>query len=255
MAELDILREETQKQVRVLTDNMLLLSRLPSSAEPLDDCVQAARSIGASSRSAGLEVSAHLAHAMEVWFIAARQSGTKLRPKQIDMMLRCADMLDRVVKLTRDVEHVVRIVEVSPPVRPWGEVDESDPFASAGIKRVLVVDDSLEMRELESDLLSYRGYSVEVAMDGMDGWNAIRAGYYDLVLTDIDMPLIDGIKLTELIRREASLDSLPVLVVCDDGETSRMCMLESGANYYVLRTRLEDTLASTVEQLIGPGRS
>jgi two-component system sensor histidine kinase and response regulator WspE len=80
-------------------------------------------------------------------------------------------------------------------------------------KRVLVVDDSLTVRELERKLLSGRGYEVEVAVDGMDGWNAVRTGHFNLVVTDIDMPRMDGIELVNLIRRDAHLKSLRVMVV------------------------------------------
>jgi two-component system sensor histidine kinase and response regulator WspE len=62
-------------------------------------------------------------------------------------------------------------------------------------KKVLVVDDSLTVRELERKLLANRGYQVTVAVDGMDGWNAVRAEHFDLVITDIDMPRMDGIEL------------------------------------------------------------
>src|SRR5256885_3652762 len=55
-------------------------------------------------------------------------------------------------------------------------------------KRVLAVDDSLTVRELERKLLVGRGYAADVAVDGMDGWNAVRSGQYDLVITDVDMP-------------------------------------------------------------------
>ena len=64
-------------------------------------------------------------------------------------------------------------------------------------KRVLVVDDSLTVRELERKLLGNRGYEVEVAVDGMDGWNAVRTGHFNLVVTDIDMPRMDGIELVD----------------------------------------------------------
>ena len=69
-------------------------------------------------------------------------------------------------------------------------------------KRVLVVDDSLTVRELERKLLVNRGYDVEVAVDGMDGWNAVRTGHFDLVVTDIDMPRMDGIELVTLINKD-----------------------------------------------------
>jgi len=54
-------------------------------------------------------------------------------------------------------------------------------------KHVLVVDDSLTVRELERKLLEKRGYAVTIAVDGMDGWNALHSANFDLVVTDIDM--------------------------------------------------------------------
>ena len=66
----------------------------------------------------------------------------------------------------------------------------------------MVVDDSLTVRELEKKLLQTRGYEVEIAVDGMDGWNAARSGHFDLVVTDIDMPRIDGINSSTLIKKD-----------------------------------------------------
>ena len=80
--------------------------------------------------------------------------------------------------------------------------------APRGIKRVLVVDDSREIRELERRLLAHRGYDVELAVDGIDAWNAIRTREFDLLLTDIEMPLIDGIELIRLIRKDPAYATL-----------------------------------------------
>ena len=66
---------------------------------------------------------------------------------------------------------------------------------------MLVVDDSLTVRELERKLLGNHGYDVEVAVDGMDGWNAVRTGHFNLVVTDIDMPRMDGIELVRASTR------------------------------------------------------
>ena len=65
--------------------------------------------------------------------------------------------------------------------------------SKAASRRVLVVDDSLTVRELERKLLESRGYNVEMAVDGMDGWNAVRTGAFDLVISDVDMPRLDDI--------------------------------------------------------------
>ncbi|MGV2908322.1 hybrid sensor histidine kinase/response regulator, partial [Achromobacter sp. AGC25] len=80
-------------------------------------------------------------------------------------------------------------------------------------KRVLVVDDSLTVRELERKLLLNRGFEVAVAVDGMDGWNMLRGEDFDLVVTDVDMPRMDGIELVSRIKADPRLQSLPVMVV------------------------------------------
>lgn len=119
-------------------------------------------------------------------------------------------------------------------------------------KRVLVVDDSLTVRELERKLLANRGYDVEVAVDGMDGWNAVRTGHFDLVVTDIDMPRMDGIELVTLINKDPNL-SVPVMVVSyKDREEDRRRGLEAGAAYYLTKSSFHDeTLVQVVVDLIG----
>ena len=70
---------------------------------------------------------------------------------------------------------------------------------------MLVVDDSLTVRELRESCSSHHGYGIEVSVDGMDGWNAVRTGHFDLVITDIDMPRMDGIELLIEIKRNPNL--------------------------------------------------
>jgi two-component system, chemotaxis family, sensor histidine kinase and response regulator WspE len=120
-------------------------------------------------------------------------------------------------------------------------------------KRVLVVDDSLTVRELERKLLASRGYDVEVAVDGMDGWNAARMGDFDLVVTDIDMPRMDGIELVKLINGDARLKSRPVMIVSyKDRDEDRRRGLEAGAAYYLTKGSFhDDTLVQAVVDLIG----
>ena len=120
-------------------------------------------------------------------------------------------------------------------------------------KRVLVVDDSLTVRELERKLLSNAGYEVEVAVDGMDGWNAVRTGHFNLVVTDIDMPRMDGIELVTLINKDANLKSVPVMIVSyKDREEDRLRGLEAGAAYYLTKGSFHDeTLLQAVVDLIG----
>jgi two-component system sensor histidine kinase and response regulator WspE len=120
-------------------------------------------------------------------------------------------------------------------------------------KRILVVDDSLTVRELERKLIESRGYEVEVAVDGMDGWNAVRTGRFALVLTDVDMPRMDGIEFLTLIRKDMRLQSLPVMIVSyKDREEDRLRGLEAGADYYLTKSSFHDeTLLQAITDLIG----
>jgi two-component system, chemotaxis family, sensor histidine kinase and response regulator WspE len=120
-------------------------------------------------------------------------------------------------------------------------------------KRVLAVDDSLTVRELVRKLLANRGYLADVAVDGMDGWNAVRSGHYDLVITDVDMPRLDGIELAALIKKDPHLKSLPVMIVSyKDREEDRLRGLEAGADYYITKGSFHDeTLLQAVVDLIG----
>lgn len=125
--------------------------------------------------------------------------------------------------------------------------------ARAASKRILVVDDSLTVRELERKLLQAAGYAVSVAIDGMDGWNALRAETFDLLITDIDMPRMDGIELVSLVRRDKRLQAMPVMVVSyKDREEDRRRGLEAGADYYLAKASFHDqALLEAVQVLIG----
>jgi two-component system, chemotaxis family, sensor histidine kinase and response regulator WspE len=125
--------------------------------------------------------------------------------------------------------------------------------AQRATRRVLVVDDSLTVRELERKLLATRGYDVTIAVDGMDGWNAVRGERFDLVITDIDMPRMDGIELVTLIKRDPQLQSLPVMIVSyKDREEDRRAGLNAGADYYLAKGSFHDeALLDAVRDLIG----
>ena len=95
-----------------------------------------------------------------------------------------------------DVEDLVRSIDNLLSGRRLGKLTaEVVEHKARAPKRVLVVDDSITVRELERQLLENRGYTVDVAVDGVDGWNAVRSGHYDLVVSDVDMPRMDGIQL------------------------------------------------------------
>jgi two-component system, chemotaxis family, sensor histidine kinase and response regulator WspE len=105
---------------------------------------------------------------------------------------------------------------------------------------------------LEKKLLQTQHYEVEVAVDGMDGWNAARTGHFDLVITDIDMPRMDGIELVTLIKKASNLKSLPVMIVSyKDRAEDRQRGLDAGADYYLVKAGFHDeALLQAVVNLI-----
>ena len=120
-------------------------------------------------------------------------------------------------------------------------------------KRILAVDDSLSVRELVRKILTSHGYLTDVAVDGVEGWNAVRARKYDLVIADVDMPRLDGIELATRIKKDPLLQSLPVMIVSyKDHEEDRLRGLEAGADYYLTKGAFHDeTLLQAVVDLVG----
>jgi len=156
-----------------------------------------------------------------------------------------------------DVDDLLRSVDKLVRGGQLDKVQRAQGVAVQHRKHVLVVDDSLTVRELERKLLEKRGYAVTVAVDGMDGWNALRGADFDLVVTDIDMPRMDGIELVTLIKRDAALKALPVMVVSyKDREEDRRRGLDAGADYYLAKGSFHDeALLDAVRDLIGEART
>ena len=120
-------------------------------------------------------------------------------------------------------------------------------------RRVLVVDDSITVRELERKLLQSRGYQVDVTVDGMEAWNNIRSFQYDLLVSDVDMPRLNGIDLVRRVRQDPRLNKLPIIIISyKDREEDRLRGLEAGANYYLTKSSFQDdTFLKAVADMIG----
>ncbi|MFM7109394.1 MAG: hybrid sensor histidine kinase/response regulator, partial [Planctomycetaceae bacterium] len=156
--------------------------------------------------------------------------------------------------LIMDVEDLVRSIENVLSGRRLSRVEfERLAEQARARKRILVVDDSITVRELERQLLVARGYAVDVAVDGMDGWNALRSSHYDLVVTDVDMPRMDGIGLVSLIKADPARRDVPVVIVSyKDREEDRLRGLDAGANRYLTKSSFHDaTFIDTIIDLIG----
>ncbi|HEY4310574.1 MAG TPA: hybrid sensor histidine kinase/response regulator [Pirellulales bacterium] len=120
-------------------------------------------------------------------------------------------------------------------------------------KRVLVVDDSITVREVERQILRSHGYDVTVAVDGQEGWNMVRSEPFDLVISDVDMPRMNGLELVQMIRADASLANLPVIIVSyKERPEDRMRGLDVGANYYLTKSSFHDqTFVQAVRDCVG----
>lgn len=128
----------------------------------------------------------------------------------------------------------------------------SAPERRTARRRILVAEDSFTSRGLLKALLETAGYEVQTANDGLDAWNALKQGQFDLLVSDIEMPRLDGFALTSKIRSDRTLTQLPVvLVTALQSAEDRAHGLDVGANAYLVKSGLEqDTLLHAVKRLL-----
>jgi CheY-like chemotaxis protein len=147
-----------------------------------------------------------------------------------------------------DVPGLMQAARHQPPPRraPAGRAGRPRPC-------ILVVDDAGSAREVEKAILEARGYQVETAVDGLDALDKTRSRLYDLVLTDLEMPRMDGFALTEQLRADPRYQLVPVVIITSQtrpGDRTRG--IQVGADAYLQKDALApDTLADTVRNLIG----
>ncbi len=137
---------------------------------------------------------------------------------------------------------------------PVAPVREARPSTITGRRpRVLVVEDSVGVRELERVILEGAGYQVETAVDGLDGAARLRDEPADLVVSDVEMPGMDGFALTRTLRRTKGWENVPVIIMTSRGEEhARAAGLEAGCSAYLLKTEFDqDELVATVRRLLG----
>ena len=176
-----------------------------------------------------------------------------LRLGKVANISAAAIMLDGSPVLIFDVDDLVRSIDNLLIGKRLRKVDELTEPSPSRRKRVLVVDDSITVREMERKILENQGYEVEVAVDGIEGWNAIRIEHFDLLVSDVDMPRMNGIDLIRHIRQHEELKSLPIIIISyKDSKEHRLQGLEAGANYYLTKSSFEDnSFIEAIVDLIG----
>lgn len=130
-----------------------------------------------------------------------------------------------------------------------GATDTAQEVNDTRPARVLIVDDSITTRTMERNLFETAGYDVLVAADGLEAWNILQAEPVDIVVSDIDMPGLDGFELTARIRSHKKLTDMPVVLVTalETREDKERGILV-GANAYVLKSSFDQ---SNLLQIVG----
>jgi len=117
---------------------------------------------------------------------------------------------------------------------------------------ILVVEDSITSRMLLKNILEAAGYPVKTTVDGVEALTELKAGSFDLVVSDVQMPRMDGFELTKKIREDDSLAELPVvLVTALESREDRERGIDAGANAYIVKSSFDQSnLLETIRRLI-----
>lgn len=160
---------------------------------------------------------------------------TILGDGQIVMVLNVADLM----KSAQHGSAYLRPVDVAP--------------APTERKRILVVDDSITTRTLEKNILENAGYRVLVCADGQEAWDCIQSEPFDAIVSDVDMPRMNGFQLAERVRDDDRYKSLPfILVTSLESRADKIRGMEVGADAYIVKGTFDQKeLLDTIERLIG----
>ncbi|MBD1891268.1 hybrid sensor histidine kinase/response regulator [Coleofasciculus sp. FACHB-SPT9] len=137
----------------------------------------------------------------------------------------------------------------------WDKAGVSLPVEAPAVKTdpmVLIVDDSITVRELLSMTFNKAGYRVEQARDGQEAWDKLRSGLpCEIVFCDIEMPRMDGLELLSRIQKDPSLNHLPVAMLTSRGASKHQQMAaQLGAKGYFTKPYLEEALLDAAQRMI-----
>jgi chemotaxis protein histidine kinase CheA/CheY-like chemotaxis protein len=137
----------------------------------------------------------------------------------------------------------------------WEKSDDQTPVEAPIAKTdptVLIVDDSITVRELLSMTFNKVGYRVEQARDGQEAWEKLRSGLpCDLVFCDIEMPRMDGLELLSRIQKDVNLNHLPIAMLTSRGaDRHRQMAVQLGAKGYFTKPYLEEALLDAAQRML-----
>jgi two-component system chemotaxis sensor kinase CheA len=148
-----------------------------------------------------------------------------------------------------NVTELMQSARRAPAPRP---APQADATAAAGKpKRALVAEDSITSRMLLKGILESAGYEVKTAVDGLDALTQLRSDAFDVLVSDVEMPRLDGFSLTARVRADRALAELPVvLVTALASREDRERGIDVGANAYLVKSDLDHSdLLATVRRL------
>ncbi|MDD4603196.1 MAG: response regulator [Bacteroidales bacterium] len=137
-------------------------------------------------------------------------------------------------------------------VQPAEEISGEEEAIEHHQKYILVAEDSITLRLLLKNIIESDGYLVKTAIDGMDAFQLLKNEVFDLVVSDVEMPRMNGFELTAKIRKDKTLTETPVILVTAlDTAEDRQRGMESGANAYIVKGSFEQSnLLETIHRLI-----
>ena len=150
------------------------------------------------------------------------------------------------------VLHIPTVIKMAKNIKPIDLKKRNVEFEKLR-KRILVVDDSRATSEIESEILSSEGYLVDTAADGADALRAVKNKQYDLICTDIKMPIMDGFMLIENIKKNEELTRIPIIVISSMANEEDQIRAELlGASRYIIKNSFNNyNLLEAVRDLIG----
>ena len=153
--------------------------------------------------------------------------------------------------------------KVVPILNIPGILSTVDKLGSTGIRKpddenaeikkdILVVDDSITSRMLIRDILESSGFNVKTASDGIDAFTVLKTEKFDLVVSDVEMPRMNGFELTAKIRKDNALLNLPVILITALAkQEDRERGIDSGANAYIVKSSFDQSnLLEIIHRLI-----
>lgn len=147
-----------------------------------------------------------------------------------------------------DVAGLLQRAELPPPAPV-----EPVPIAPSRVASVLVVDDAMAVRALEATILRRAGYQVATSRDGLEALASMRDAPPDLVITDLEMPALDGLGLLRAMRADRHLEAVPVIVLtARAADADRRAAIDAGADAYIVKEGFEERdLLGVVAALLG----